>query len=153
LAKAFTSALKERWFHIKHLDGDEVRRGMCYGLGFSPDGRHENLRRIAHMCKMFNEADVMVSASFIAPLSDMRAMMRDIIGDNMRIVHVQASEHACEERDVKGMWARARRGEIIGFTGYDADYDVPKNADLVLDTEKLSVEECVAELMATFIDS
>jgi len=117
------------------LDGDIVRRGLCSDLGFSPEERTENLRRIAHVARMFNDAGVTILASFISPTEEVRKMIAEIIPE-VRFVHVKCSPEECARRDVKGMWAKAKAGEIENFTGYSAPFEEPLDCDLVVDTEK-----------------
>ena len=143
IASELYRKLKEQGMrHIYHLDGDVVRNGLCGGLGFSILDRRENLRRIAEVCKMMNEAGVLVLASFVSPTENMRALVRSIIPD-LQLVHVHCSVEECERRDVKGMYARARKGEIQDFTGVGSEYQAPHDADIIVDTEELSLNACV----------
>lgn len=135
---------------VVRLDGDVVRDGLCADLKFSDEDRTENLRRISHLSRMFNDRREMVLASFVSPTNELRDMVRSIIGDRLVLVHVKATADTCAERDVKGMWAKAKAGEITGFTGYDAPYEVPEDADLVLDTDKETLEESVDKLCSYF---
>jgi adenylylsulfate kinase len=129
------------------LDGDNVRHGLNNNLGFSEADRAENIRRIAEVAKLFNDAGLIVIAAFIAPATTDRKVARGIIGDRFfREVHVSTSLHVCEERDPKGLYVKARRGEVANFTGISAPYEIPANADLVIDTATMSIEHATALL-------
>lgn len=152
LAKAFAKELRTQKEAVVTLDGDDVREGLCYGLGFTQDGRHENLSRIAHVAQLAARADVWVVASFITPLREFRYMIQGII-PNVRFVHVKCSAEECRSRDVKGMWAKAEQGKIVNFTGVSAPYEEPQEeADLVLDTQELSIDQCVEKLKEQYYD-
>lgn len=128
-----------------HLDGDEMRAGLCEDLGFSVTDRAENLRRIGHICRLFNRAGVIVVATFVAPLQRHRAILQQIIPD-LRIAYLDCPVDVCEGRDVKGMYALARRGAILNFTGIDSEYEVPEDADAVVDTTAM-ISACMDTLM------
>jgi len=131
------------------LDGDNVRHGLNKNLGFSPADRSENIRRIGEVAKLFTDAGVIAMTSFISPYRSDRDAVRALFapGDFVE-VHVAASVETCEGRDVKGLYQRARRGEIPEFTGISAPYEAPERPELTLDTNRQSVEESVAELVA-----
>ena len=130
------------------LDGDNLRHGLNRDLGFSDDDRHENLRRAAEVAALFNDAGILVVTAFISPSAEDRAIARDIIGgDRFTEVFVDTPLDVCEARDPKGLYRKARRGEIPGFTGISAPYEAPVNPGLRIDTTKLSVEEAVAALL------
>jgi adenylylsulfate kinase len=151
LADAFANVLRRRGFGIKRLDGDTVRGGLCEGLGFSPEGRQENLRRIAHVARMFNDEGITVLASFVSPTTDLRSMVEGIIGkEQFRLVSVNCPAEVCAERDVKGMWAKAKAGEIRGFTGYDEPFEDPGNAELTIHTDRESETESIEALCSHF---
>ena len=150
LAEAFKPKLEAAKCHIFHLDGDVVRDGLCGDLTFSDNDRKENLRRIAHVADMFNTRKTTVLASFVSPSNEMRDQIRAII-PNFKLIHVKCTPEECAKRDVKGMWAKAKAGEIKGFTGFDAPFDDPMDADLVLDTAAMSMEECLKQLIDYFI--
>lgn len=151
LAKAFRSKLMADGYNVALVDGDEIRTGLCAGLGFADGGREENLRRAAWMCEMFNRNRTVVLASFVSPTKGLRDIVRGIV-KNLRVVYVNCDVETCEERDVKGMYAKARAGEIRGFTGVDAPFEVPGEDEnpLVLDTSRLTVAESVYELCRKF---
>jgi adenylylsulfate kinase len=149
LAVALYEKLKEKGLRVFHLDGDVVRTGLCFGLGFGADGREENIRRIAHVADMVNAHGMTVFSSFITPTTGMRELIKSII-PNVKIIHVKCSVPECERRDVKGMWKKARAGDILGFTGVDGPYEVPEHPNWVVDTEKDDLETCVDQLIAKF---
>ena len=130
------------------LDGDNVRHGLNQNLGFSPEDRTENIRRIGEVSKLFNESGVIVFASFISPYRSDRDAVRAFMetGDFVE-VYVDASLVTCEERDTKGLYKKARAGEIPEFTGISAPYEEPESPELVLDTNRQSVEESVGKLV------
>jgi adenylyl-sulfate kinase len=130
------------------IDGDDLRRGLCSDLGFSPADRAENVRRAAHVARILNDAGVDVVVALISPLRAHRALAREIVGAGFREAFVKAPLAVCEARDPKGLYARARRGELADFTGVSAPYEEPEAPDLTLDTSTLTVEECVQRLIA-----
>lgn len=124
------------------LDGDNIRMGLCKGLGFSSEGRKENIRRVAEVAKLMNDAGILVIAAFISPMKADREMARQIIGDSYIEVYVNASLDDCISRDVKGMYQKAIRGEIREFTGISSPYEPPMNAEIIVNTSKNTVQEC-----------
>lgn len=130
------------------FDGDNVRHGLCGDLGFSPADRHENIRRIAEMIKLFVDAGTIALAAFISPYSADRARVRKLVGAADFIeVYCRCPIEICEERDVKGLYRRARNGEIKEFTGISAPYEEPEHPDLVLDTGTLAFSESVERVI------
>ena len=130
------------------LDGDNLRTGLNANLGFSDDDRLENIRRIAELTKTLVENGVIVFISAITPRGELRDLARGIVGEkNLFDVYVQATYEACEQRDVKGLYAKAARGEIEHFTGKDGSFEPPQDPDIILDTETLSVEDAAIELL------
>lgn len=128
------------------LDGDTLRHGLNHDLGFSEADRRENLRRAAEVVKVMVEAGLIVIASFISPFRAERQMVREILGASFREVYVEASLAACEERDPKGLYKRARAGQIPHFTGISSPYESPESPDLRLDTTAYSVDECARQI-------
>ncbi len=128
------------------LDGDTLRHGLNHDLGFSEADRRENLRRAAEVVKVMVEAGLIVIASFISPFRAERQMVREIIGASFREVYVEASLAACEERDPKGLYKRARAGQIPQFTGISSPYEPPETPDVRLDTTAYSVDECARQM-------
>lgn len=128
------------------LDGDTLRHGLNHDLGFSEADRRENLRRAAEVAKIMVEAGLIVIASFISPFRVERHMVREIVGASFREVYVEASLEACEQRDPKGLYKRARSGQIPHFTGISSPYEAPQKPDIHLDTTAHSVEQCIVQL-------
>ena len=135
------------------LDGDNVRHGLCSDLTFIDSDRKENLRRIAEMSKLFVEAGVITLTAFISPFKEDREKVRNLMpqGDFLE-VFVDCSIEVCEKRDVKGMYKRARAGEILNFTGISSPYETPDDAELVIKTDSKTLEESVDEVMKMLID-
>lgn len=130
------------------FDGDNVRQGLCSDLSFSPEGRAENLRRIAEMIKLFLDAGIICMSAFISPLRADRQKVREIINCNCFFeVYVRCPLEVCEQRDVKGLYKMARQGKIKNYTGISAPYDEPENPDLVLETHRFSLDECVDQVV------
>jgi len=130
------------------LDGDNIRHGLNQNLGFSPEDRTENIRRIGEVSKLFTEAGVIVFASFISPYRSDRDAVRAFMGAGDFVeVYMDASLVTCEQRDTKGLYKKARAGEIPEFTGISAPYEEPESPELVLDTNRQSVEESVDKLV------
>ena len=136
------------------LDGDNVRHGLNSNLGFSPEDRSENIRRIGEVAKLFSEAGVIVLTSFISPYRADRDAVREKMepGDFVE-AYVDASLETCEGRDTKGLYAKARAGEIPEFTGISAPYEVPEKPELVLDTNERTVEQSVEQLIGHLKDN
>lgn len=141
LANEVEKELFVRGYHTIVLDGDNVRGGLNRGLGFSAADRKENIRRTAEACRLLNDAGVIVLAAFIAPFEEDRQMARSIIGDAFVEVYVNTSLEVCEARDVKGLYKKARAGEIAEFTGVSSPYEVPENPDILIDTSRGEVKE------------
>jgi len=142
LASGLESALFTNGYLTKILDGDQLRSGINANLGFTDQDRQENIRRVAEISKLFVECGVICIDSFISPSALMRQTARLIIGDeNFIEIYLKASLEVCEKRDPKGLYKAARKGEIRNFTGIGAPYEVPVSPDLVIDTDKYSIEE------------
>lgn len=130
------------------LDGDNIRTGLNSDLGFSDADRKENMRRIAEVAKLFSDSETVTIAAFISPFSDERAEAKKIIGsENFIEAYVDASLEICEQRDVKGLYKKARAGEISNFTGIDSPYEAPDSPDILLESGKLTIKECVKKIM------
>lgn len=129
------------------FDGDNVRHGLCADLGFSELDRSENIRRIAEMCNLFIDAGVIALTAFISPLHKDRELVRNLMGDDFLEVYCRCLVEVCEQRDVKGLYKKARAGEIKDFTGISAPYEEPENPDLVIDTDRHSLEESVEQVL------
>lgn len=146
LAKRLKEELDNKRFKTVHFDADDIRGKLNADLGFSEKDRTENLRRIAHVAKLFNDNGVFVIASFVSPIDKMRRMIKNII-KNMKLVYLKCDLKTCEERDIKGMYKKARRGLIKQFTGVSAPFEVPKEADVAVNTAKYDVEYCVKKIL------
>lgn len=148
IAIALERELSQRGLLCRILDGDNIRSGINNNLGFSADDRRENIRRIAEVGKLFVDTGIITLAAFISPDNEMRGMASDIIGaDSFLEVYVSTPLEECERRDVKGLYAKARRGEIKNFTGISAPFEAPMSPALDLDTSKLSLQESVERLL------
>ena len=148
IAIALERELSQRGLLCRILDGDNIRSGINNNLGFSADDRRENIRRIAEVGKLFVDTGIITLAAFISPDNEMRGMASDIIGaDSFLEVYVSTPLEECERRDVKGLYAKARRGEIKNFTGSSAPFEAPMSPALDLDTSKLSLQESVERLL------
>ena len=129
------------------LDGDNVRHGLNANLDFSDDDRKENIRRIGEVAKLMLEAGFIVMTAFISPFREDRAAVRNLISNNDFIeIYCKASLKTCEARDVKGFYKRARAGEIKNYTGIDSPYEAPENPELIIDTDKETLEESVSKI-------
>ena len=148
IAIALERELQQRGLLCRILDGDNIRSGINNNLGFSPEDRVENIRRIAEVGRLFVDTGIITLAAFISPTNDLRRMAARIIGeDDFMEVYVSTPLEECERRDVKGLYAKARRGEIKEFTGISAPFEAPEHPALTLDTSKLSPEESVRLLV------
>jgi adenylylsulfate kinase len=153
LAHAVEEQLHQMGCRTFVFDGDNVRHGLNRNLGFSRDDRKENIRRIGEMCKLFVEAGVIALTAFISPYREDREMVRTLVkeGDFVEIF-CDCSLEVCESRDVKGLYAKARRGEIREFTGISAPYESPEQAELTIDTRSSTVEECVSRVIGHLLE-
>ena len=147
LANELEKRLAAMGKHTMLLDGDNVRMGLNRNLGFREADRIENIRRIAEVSKLMNDAGLIVLTSFISPFAQDRQNAREIIGDAFMEVYVSTPMEECERRDVKGLYKKARNGELDHFTGVTSPYEVPQHADVVVDTTKFSVEACVDQIL------
>lgn len=141
------SAVEKKLFDMNHhtylLDGDNVRYGLNKDLGFSDDDRVENIRRIGEMAKLFVDAGLIVLTAFISPFRADRAIVRQLVAEYEFIeVYMDAPLSVCEQRDPKGLYKKARQGDIKNFTGIDSDYEIPEFAELKINTAEMGVEQC-----------
>ena len=149
VAVALERELHRRGRLCRLLDGDNIRTGINAGLGFSADDRRENIRRIAEVGKLFVDTGIITLAAFVSPTEELRTLARDIIGAaDFKEIFVATPLEVCERRDVKGLYARARRGEVKNFTGISAPFEAPQSPALVLDTTDTPVEESVGKVLA-----
>ncbi|GAB2568842.1 adenylyl-sulfate kinase [Gracilibacillus alcaliphilus] len=145
---ALEKALFDRGIRSYRLDGDNIRHGLNNNLGFSPEDRKENIRRIGEVSKLLNDAGLITLTAFISPYKEDRDNVRQILNDGEFIeIYVKCSLDGCEARDPKGLYQKARAGEIKGFTGVDAPYEEPETPELVIDTEQQSLEESVQTIL------
>lgn len=148
IAIALERELQQRGLLCRILDGDNIRSGINNNLGFSAEDRVENIRRIAEVGKLFVDTGIITLAAFISPNNEIREMAAGIIGkEDFLEIYVSTPLEECERRDVKGLYAKARRGEIKNFTGIYAPFEAPAHPALSLDTSKLSLKESVDQLL------
>lgn len=148
VAIALERELQKRGLLCRILDGDNIRTGINANLGFSADDRRENIRRVAEVAKLFVDTGIITIAAFVSPTEDLRNLAQHIIGkDDFKEIFISTPIEECERRDVKGLYARARRGEVKNFTGISAPFEAPQHPALSLDTSKLSLEESVEQLL------
>ena len=151
-----SSALEEFLFHANCrtflLDGDNVRHGLCNDLGFSSEDRIENMRRVGEVAKLFMNAGVIVMAAFISPFRQDRDWIRDIVDEGDFIeIHCSCPLEICESRDTKGLYSRARKGEIKEFTGISSPYEPPLSCELIVDTANSKLEDCVNQIISYMV--
>ncbi len=147
IANAAERVLHQQGRFTTILDGDNLRSGLNSNLGFTDQDRLENIRRFAEVAKIFVSQGIITFVSAITPRGELRDLARGLLGDDLFEVYVKASYEACEVRDVKGLYAKAARGEIQHFTGKDGSFEPPHDPDLVIDTENTSVEDAAFELL------
>jgi|APSaa5957512493_1039668.scaffolds.fasta_scaffold00015_12 adenylylsulfate kinase len=153
LAKFLERKLLENGYFSKLLDGDNVRSGLNNGLGFSEEDRIENIRRIAEVSKLFTQGGLVCINCFVSPTHSIRQMAKDIIGeDSFLEVFINTPLEECEKRDVKGLYAKARKGEIKDFTGISAPFEAPEKAAIEIETKDKSIEESGNELYDKLIE-
>lgn len=146
--------LHEMGVHTYVLDGDNIRQGLNKDLGFSEEDRRENIRRIGEVAKLFVDAGVAVLTAFISPYRRDREFVRNLVDEGDFIeVYVKCPLEVCEQRDPKGLYKKARAGEIKNFTGIDDPYEEPENPEIVVETDKMSVEQCVDKIIDYLIEN
>lgn len=152
LAVQLEAALHAQGYKTYLLDGDNIRSGLNKDLTFTDDARVENIRRISEVCKLFLDAGVVLLSAFISPFKADREQVKGIVGaENYIEVFVDAPLEICEQRDVKGLYKKARAGEVKNFTGISSPYERPANPDIVIATDKMSVEQSIDVLMKSII--
>jgi adenylyl-sulfate kinase len=152
IANALDVALYQRGYHTFLLDGDNVRHGLCRDLGFSDEDRVENIRRIGEISKLFADAGLIVLSAFISPFASDRRMVRNLFPAGEFIeVYLDTPLETCEARDPKGLYEKARQGEIRHFTGIDSPYEAPSHPEVRLDTSVMSVDACVESLITYMV--
>ena len=153
IANELEKKLYENGFLSYLLDGDNIIVGLNKDLGFSDDDRKENIRRISEVSRLMLDAWLIVITAFISPFEEERELAKSLVKEeNYFLVHVNCSVEKCEERDVKGLYKKARAGEIKNFTGIDSPYEIPDNPNLIVDTEKESVSESVNKIFTAITD-
>ncbi|MDQ6978781.1 MAG: adenylyl-sulfate kinase [Mariprofundaceae bacterium] len=153
LANAVEMRLHERAAHTFILDGDNIRHGLCSDLDFSDAGRKENIRRIGEVAKLFVDSGTLVLTAFISPFREDRDSVRRLLPDGDFIeVYCACALDVCELRDVKGLYKRARAGEIKDFTGIHSPYEVPENPEITVDTGAVPLSECVDQVLTYLIN-
>jgi adenylylsulfate kinase len=153
IAEYLEAKLYDEGFLTQVLDGDNIRSGLNNNLSFSDTDRLENIRRISEVAKLFTNCGIVTLASFITPTEAIRQMAREIIGEDKYIeVYVSTSLEACEGRDVKGLYDKARQGIIKNFTGIDSVFEIPQNPAIIIPTEGFTVEESVQKLYDFIIE-
>ncbi len=153
LAHAVEERLHQMGCRTFVFDGDNVRHGLCSDLGFSVEDRSENIRRIGEMVNLFLQAGVIALTAFISPLTKDREKVRAIIGeDNFLEIHCACSLEICEQRDVKGLYKKARAGLIKNYTGISSPYEAPENPALCLDSGAIPLEQCVERVISYLQD-
>jgi len=149
IASAVEQKLFELDYHTYLLDGDNVRHGLNKDLGFSDDDRVENIRRIGELAKLMTDAGLLVLTAFISPFKADRKMVRDLVQSHEFIeIYMDTSLEECERRDPKGLYKKARKGEIKNFTGIDSEYEVPDQAEVIIDSVNLSIEDCADQIVS-----
>ena len=147
IANAVEQQLFKQGIKTYTLDGDNIRKGINSDLNFSPEGRKENIRRIAEIANLMIDSGIIVLAAFVSPYKKDREKIAGIVGiDNFVEIFVNTSIEECEKRDVKGLYKKARAGEIKDFTGVNAPYEAPENPEVEIITDGLSIEECVLKI-------
>ena len=148
VAIALERELHKRGLLCRILDGDNIRSGINANIGFSAEDRRENIRRVAEVAKLFVDTGIITIAAFVSPTEELRQLAQQIIGkDDFKEIYISTPIEECERRDVKGLYARARRGEVKNFTGISAPFEAPQHPALSLDTSKLPIEESVKHLL------
>jgi len=152
LAIELEKELHNRGYLVKLLDGDNMRTGINKNLGFSEADRYENIRRVAEINKLFVETGIITINSFVSPTNQLRNLVKDIVGNSdFYLVYINASLRVCEQRDIKGLYTKARKGEISDFTGISAPYEVPSGDFLEINTSNTSVKDCIKTLLNKFL--
>lgn len=146
IAKGLEKKLLDNGYFSQLLDGDNVRTGLCNNLSFSLEDRQENIRRIAELNKLFVQSGIITISCFVSPTKDIRQMAKEIIGADFKEVFINTPLEICEQRDVKGLYAKARKGEIKNFTGIDSPFEAPENPDIEIKTNEQTIDESVNQL-------
>jgi len=153
-----SSAVEQKLFELGHhtylLDGDNVRHGLNKDLGFSDTDRVENIRRIGELSKLMIDAGLLVMTAFISPFKVDRQLVKDLVQEHEFVeVYMDTALDVCEQRDPKGLYKKARSGQIKNFTGIDSEYEVPENPEIIINTADLSIEECADKIISYLHDN
>jgi adenylyl-sulfate kinase len=153
-----SSAVEQKLFELGHhtylLDGDNVRHGLNKDLAFSNEDRVENIRRIGDLSKLMIDAGLLVMTAFISPFKADRQLVKDLVQQHEFVeIYMDTSLEVCEQRDPKGLYKKARSGQIKNFTGIDSEYEIPKNPELIINTAELSIEECADKIIIYLKDN
>lgn len=152
IAKGLEKKLHSEGYFTQLLDGDNLRVGINNNLGFSIEDRNENIRRASEVAKLFYNCGIITICSFISPTKQIRSMVQTILGNSMKEVYINTPLEECENRDVKGLYKKARAGEIKGFTGIDSPFEAPVNPDIEIQTKNISIEQSVDALYHKIIE-
>lgn len=153
IAKGLEKKLHKEGYITQLLDGDNVRTGLCNNLSFSIEDRRENIRRISELNKLYLNTGIITISCFVSPTLEIRDLAKDIIGKDYKEVYINTPIEVCEARDVKGLYAKARKGEIKNFTGIDSPFEAPSNPDIEIKTANQSIEESVNDLYSQIIQT
>ena len=154
IANAVEQKLTQKRFHTFLLDGDNIRHGLNKDLGFTEADRIENIRRIGEVSKLMTDAGLIVITAFISPFQSERNMVRELVGASDFIeIFVDTPLQIAEKRDVKGLYAKARAGELKNFTGIDSPYEIPSKPEITIDTNKLSIDEAADTIVKYYLNS
>ena len=148
LANALNEALYAKKISTYLLDGDNIRHGLCKDLGFSDKDREENIRRIGEVSNLFLNAGIVTITAFVSPFINDREKVRQVIGKDFIEIYCSANIEICEERDTKGLYKKARLGQIKEFTGISSPYEIPKNPEIIIETGELDLSESVSKILA-----
>ncbi len=151
IANGVDAKLFKQGFHTALLDGDNVRHGLCSDLGFSEVDRAENLRRVGEVCSLMMDAGLIVLATFISPSAQERKALKEAIGDRFIEVFIDTPVEVCEQRDPKGLYQKARNGEIKAFTGISAPYDLPAAPDVHVRTSTKTIDACIDRVIESLV--
>lgn len=151
LANALERELYERGIKTFSLDGDNIRKGLSSDLGFSESDRIENLRRIGEVAKLMCDAGLVVTAAFVSPFKKDRQLIRNLLGNEFFEIFVNTPLEVCEQRDVKGLYQKARRGEITNFTGVDSPFEIPKDPDFQVNTVNQTIDQVVSKILEVIL--
>jgi len=149
IAQRLLEMAKLRGIPTKILDGDELRQGISNGLGLSPEDRQEHNRRVAYLAKSISEVEGLAIVALISPVESIRQMVREIVGEEFYLVYIESSMQSRIERDPKGLYAKAIRGEITKLTGYDGNFEVPEDSDVVVNTNESDVNQCATNIFSS----